>query len=112
MYILFHITLCLLEKVDTMVGKQHLFKRSMVLVKAWCYFESHLLSSQNGLLATYALETLVLCVFDLMHEQLSISISICLSIYLPTYLPTYLPIYLSVYLSIYLPAYISIYLNY
>ena len=63
-------TLCLLEKVDTMVGRDHLFKRSMVLVKAWCYFESHILSSQNGLLATYALETLVLCVFNLFHSQL------------------------------------------
>ena len=64
-------TLCLLEKVDAMVGRDHLFKRSMVLVKAWCYFESHILSSQNGLLATYALETLVLCVVNLFHSELN-----------------------------------------
>ena len=54
-----------------MVGRDHLFKRSMVLVKAWCYFESHILSSQNGLLATYALETLVLCVVNLFHSELN-----------------------------------------
>ena len=63
-------TLGLLEKVDTMVGENHLFKRAMVLVKAWCYFESHILSSQNGLLATYALETLVLCIINLFHLEL------------------------------------------
>jgi hypothetical protein len=63
-------TLCLLEKVDAMVGSQHLFKRSMILIKAWSYFESHILSSQNGLLATYALETLVLCVVNLFHAEL------------------------------------------
>ena len=42
----------------------------MILIKAWSYFESHILSSQNGLLATYALETLVLCVVNLFHAEL------------------------------------------
>mmetsp|Transcript_86884 Transcript_86884/g.231786 ORF Transcript_86884/g.231786 Transcript_86884/m.231786 type:complete len:217 (+) Transcript_86884:209-859(+) len=42
-------TLSLLEKVDRLVNQDHLFKRSLVLVKAWCYFESHVLSSQYGL---------------------------------------------------------------
>ena len=106
MYILFHITLCLLEKVDTMVGKQHLFKRSMVLVKAWCYFESHLLSSQNGLLATYALETLVLCVFNLMHEQLHTPLEVLAR--LLDYFAIYLSICLSIHLSLYLSVYPSI----
>jgi poly(A) polymerase Pap1 len=64
-------TLCLLEKVDKLVGDRHLFKRSMVLIKAWCYFEARILSSQNGLLATYALETLVLCIFNLFRPQLT-----------------------------------------
>ncbi len=33
-------------QADELVGRDHLLKRAMVLVKAWCYFESHILSSQ------------------------------------------------------------------
>ena len=73
-------TLCLLEKVDTMLGKQHLFKRALLLVKAWCYFESHIMSSQNGLLATYALETLVLCIVNLFHEHLTTPLDVLRSL--------------------------------
>mmetsp|Transcript_44534 Transcript_44534/g.140498 ORF Transcript_44534/g.140498 Transcript_44534/m.140498 type:complete len:580 (-) Transcript_44534:331-2070(-) len=62
--------LCFLEKVDTMLKRDHLFKRATILVKSWCYFESHILSSQNGLLSTYALETLVLCIVNIFHEEL------------------------------------------
>ncbi|TYJ38282.1 hypothetical protein E1A91_A05G433100v1 [Gossypium mustelinum] len=29
--------LCFLEKVDQLIGKDHLFKRSIILIKAWCY---------------------------------------------------------------------------
>ncbi|XP_022880926.1 uncharacterized protein LOC111398228 [Olea europaea var. sylvestris] len=60
--------LCFLEQVDCLVGKNHLFKRSIILVKAWCYYGSHILGSQHRLLSTYALETLVLCIF---HSSLN-----------------------------------------
>ncbi|KAL0390352.1 UNVERIFIED_CONTAM: hypothetical protein Scaly_0392300 [Sesamum calycinum] len=33
-------TLCFLEQVDRLVGRNHLFKRSIILVKTWCYYES------------------------------------------------------------------------
>ncbi|XWS13061.1 hypothetical protein CRYUN_Cryun36dG0005100 [Craigia yunnanensis] len=63
-------TLCFLEKVDRHIGKDHLFKRSIILVKAWCYYESRILGAHHGLISTYALETLVLYIFHLFHSSL------------------------------------------
>lgn len=63
-------TLCFLEKVDRLIGKDHLFKRSIILVKAWCYYESRILGAHHGLISTYALETLVLYIFHLFHASL------------------------------------------
>ncbi|KAJ4900189.1 PAP/OAS1 substrate-binding domain superfamily [Raphanus sativus] len=63
-------TLCFLEKVDHLIGKDHLFKRSIILVKAWCYYESHILGAVHGLISTYALETLVLYILQLFHSSL------------------------------------------
>ncbi|KAK1576529.1 hypothetical protein Q3G72_014677 [Acer saccharum] len=64
-------TLCFLEKVDGLIGKDHLFKRSIILIKAWCYYESRILGAHHGLISTYALETLVLHVFHLFHSSLN-----------------------------------------
>ncbi|CAK9164100.1 unnamed protein product [Ilex paraguariensis] len=63
-------TLCFLEQVDRLVGKNHLFKRSIILIKAWCYYESRILGAHHGLISTYALETLVLYIFNLFHSSL------------------------------------------
>ncbi|CAA2964113.1 Hypothetical predicted protein [Olea europaea subsp. europaea] len=64
-------TLCFLEQVDRLVGKNHLFKRSIILVKAWCYYESRVLGAHHGLISTYALETLVLYIFHLFYSSLN-----------------------------------------
>ncbi|KAK9986273.1 hypothetical protein SO802_031224 [Lithocarpus litseifolius] len=64
-------TLCFLEKVDHQIGKDHLFKRSIILIKAWCYYESRILGAHHGLISTYALETLVLYIFRLFHASLN-----------------------------------------
>ncbi|KDP22776.1 hypothetical protein JCGZ_00363 [Jatropha curcas] len=64
-------TLCFLEKVDRLIGKDHLFKRSIILIKAWCYYESRILGAHHGLISTYALETLVLYIFHLFHSSLN-----------------------------------------
>ncbi|KAJ0098533.1 hypothetical protein Patl1_20320 [Pistacia atlantica] len=56
-------TLCFFEEVDNLINHSHLFKRSIILIKAWCYYESRLLGSHHGLISTYALETLVLYIF-------------------------------------------------
>ncbi|XP_037440498.1 uncharacterized protein LOC119308472 isoform X1 [Triticum dicoccoides] len=63
-------TLCFLEQVNQRFEKTHLFKRSIVLIKAWCYYESRILGAHHGLISTYALETLVLYIFHLFHESL------------------------------------------
>ncbi|CAI8598564.1 unnamed protein product [Vicia faba] len=59
-----------LEEVDQLVGKNHVFKRSIILVKAWCYYESRLLGAHHGLLSTYALEILVLYIINCFHSSL------------------------------------------
>uniref|UniRef100_A0A0D9XW75 Uncharacterized protein n=1 Tax=Leersia perrieri TaxID=77586 RepID=A0A0D9XW75_9ORYZ len=63
-------TLCFLEQVDRKFEKNHLFKRSIMLIKAWCYYESRILGAHHGLISTYALEILVLYIFHLFHETL------------------------------------------
>ncbi|XP_076956647.1 uncharacterized protein LOC143631900 [Bidens hawaiensis] len=64
-------TLCFLEQVDRLAGKSHLFKRSIMLIKAWCYYESRILGAHHGLISTYALETLVLYIFHVFHASLN-----------------------------------------
>lgn len=64
-------TLCFLEQVDRLVGKDHLFKCSIILTKAWCYYESRILGAHHGLISTYALETMVLYIFHLFHTSLN-----------------------------------------
>jgi hypothetical protein len=61
----------LVMQVDRLVGKDHLFKRSIILIKAWCYYESRILGAHHGLISTYALETLVLYIFHLFHSSLN-----------------------------------------
>jgi hypothetical protein len=61
----------LFMQVDRLVGKDHLFKRSIILIKAWCYYESRILGAHHGLISTYALETLVLYIFHLFHSSLN-----------------------------------------
>ncbi|XP_074286444.1 uncharacterized protein LOC141611733 isoform X2 [Silene latifolia] len=59
-----------LEQVDQFIGKDHLFKLSVILIKAWCYYESRLLGGFHGLISTYALETMILHVINLFHSLL------------------------------------------
>ncbi|XWS74437.1 hypothetical protein CRYUN_Cryun02cG0216100 [Craigia yunnanensis] len=69
-------TLCFLEQVDHLVDKDHLFKCSIILIKAWCYYESRILGAHHGLISTYALESLVLYIFHLFHSSLNGPISV------------------------------------
>uniref|UniRef100_A0A7C9E525 Polynucleotide adenylyltransferase n=1 Tax=Opuntia streptacantha TaxID=393608 RepID=A0A7C9E525_OPUST len=62
--------LCFLEQVDRFIGKDHLFKCSVILIKAWCYYESRILGGFHGLISSYALETLVLHVINHFHSSL------------------------------------------
>ncbi|XP_010266483.1 PREDICTED: uncharacterized protein LOC104603986 isoform X2 [Nelumbo nucifera] len=62
-------TLCFLEEVDHLISQNHLFKRSIILIKAWCYYESRILGAHHGLISTYALETLVLYIFHVYNNK-------------------------------------------
>ncbi|GAB2272091.1 hypothetical protein Dimus_006910 [Dionaea muscipula] len=64
-------TLCFLEQVNLRIGKDHLFKRSIILIKAWCYYESRILGAHHGLISTYALEILVLYIFHRFNTSLN-----------------------------------------
>ena len=41
-----------------------LFKRTIILIKSWCYYEGNLMGSNIGLMASYALEILVAYLFN------------------------------------------------
>ncbi|CAL9770214.1 unnamed protein product [Musa acuminata subsp. burmannicoides] len=62
-------TLCFLEEMDKVINQNHLFKRSIILIKAWCYYESRILGAHHGLISTYALETLVLYIFHVFNNS-------------------------------------------
>ncbi|XP_075513171.1 uncharacterized protein LOC142548625 isoform X2 [Primulina tabacum] len=68
--------LCFLEQVDRFIGKDHLFKRSIILTKAWCYYESRILGADHGLISTYALEIMVLYIFHLFYSTLNGPLSV------------------------------------
>ncbi|PSS33256.1 Altered inheritance of mitochondria protein [Actinidia chinensis var. chinensis] len=68
--------LCFLEQVDKLIGKDHLFKRSIILIKAWCYYESRTLGAFYGLIATYALNLLVLHILNLFHSSVNGPLSV------------------------------------
>lgn len=63
--------LCFLEQVDQIFGRDHLFKRSIILIKAWCYYESRILGANTGLISTYALAVLVLHIINISYSSLS-----------------------------------------
>ncbi|KAF8413309.1 hypothetical protein HHK36_001287 [Tetracentron sinense] len=61
--------LCFFEEVDNLINQNHLFKRSIILIKAWCYYESRILGSRYRLISTYALVTLVLYIFHVFNNS-------------------------------------------
>ena len=48
----------------------HLLKQSILLIKSWCLFESHILASHHSLLSTYCLETLIIYILNHYHCHL------------------------------------------
>ncbi|OQR88025.1 Major Facilitator Superfamily (MFS) [Thraustotheca clavata] len=66
---------CFLEAMDRLVGKCHLFKRSVLLVHSWLVYESGTNVSItdykiSSLLTTYTLSTMMLYVFNIFHTSL------------------------------------------
>ncbi|KAI3749814.1 hypothetical protein L2E82_20430 [Cichorium intybus] len=64
-------TLCFLEQIDRHIGNDHIFKRSIILIKTWCYYESRILGACYALISTYALEVLVLYIFHVFGASLT-----------------------------------------
>ncbi|WPT18232.1 hypothetical protein PSENEW3_00006233 [Picochlorum sp. SENEW3] len=60
-----------LEWFDRIIGRSHLLKKSIVLIKAWCYYESRLLGAHHGLLSSYAVEVMVLFVINVYGSELA-----------------------------------------
>uniref|UniRef100_M4DKF9 Uncharacterized protein n=1 Tax=Brassica campestris TaxID=3711 RepID=M4DKF9_BRACM len=58
-------------QADQIFGRDHLFKRSIILIKAWCYYESRILGANTGLISTYALAVLVLHIINIGYPSLS-----------------------------------------
>lgn len=56
--------LIFIHYLETNSFNQVLFKRSLFLIKTWCYYEGSILGSNVGLLASYALEILIIYMFN------------------------------------------------
>lgn len=67
--LLFLLTKNLVAQIDQVINHDHLFKRSIILIKAWCYYESRILGAHHGLISTYALEILVLYIFHVFNNS-------------------------------------------
>ena len=52
-------------------NKLNIFKRSIILIKAWCTYEGTLMGSNIGLMASYALESLIIHMFNLYHKEIN-----------------------------------------
>lgn len=63
-------TLCLLEDIDRVIEKNHLFKKSIILVKAWCYYESRIHGSHHNLMSTYCITTLLIYLLNVFYDEL------------------------------------------
>lgn len=63
--------LLFLEKVDVLIGRDELFKRSVLLIKAWCFYESRILGSSHSLLSTFGLEIMILHVVNYAKDLIS-----------------------------------------
>ena len=63
-------TLGFLERIDVVIARKHLFKRSVLLIKAWCYYEARVLGGHNGLISTYALDIMVLFIINKFYKDI------------------------------------------
>jgi hypothetical protein len=63
-------TLDFMTFIDTLISKDHLLKKSIILLKAWFTYEASFLGSYAACMATYALYVLILFDFNNYHEEL------------------------------------------
>lgn len=79
-----------LEEADRLIGYDHLFKKSLLLIKCWCLNESikycgnPILGSKQGMFSSYAISVLVLHLFNQYSNSLTHPFSV-LRAFLSTY---------------------------
>lgn len=63
-------TLDFMHYMSERINRDHLMKKSIILLKAWFTYESSFLGSYAACMATYALYVLVLFIFNNFYDQL------------------------------------------
>lgn len=62
-------TLQLLEFCNSKFGKNHIFKKSIILLKAWWMYDGRILASSNGCFSSYALEIMIAHIINLYYNE-------------------------------------------
>ena len=52
-------------------NKINIFRRTLLLIKGWCFYEGKLMGSNIGLMASYTLEILVIFLFNLHYNEIN-----------------------------------------
>jgi DNA polymerase sigma len=63
-------TLDFMKRVSRKVGKQHLLKKSIIMLKSWMTYEACLLGSHAANMATYALYIIVIFLLNNFYNEL------------------------------------------
>ncbi|KAG5507675.1 hypothetical protein JKF63_06624 [Porcisia hertigi] len=53
-----------LHEMDAAIGGQHLLKRTLLLLKAWCSYEAHILGGQAGYIGSYAATVMLISMLN------------------------------------------------
>lgn len=69
-------TLNYLEQIDEIVGKDHLFKKAIYILKAWWMYEGRILGSNIGWISSYTLEVLIVFLLINHSDELHTAIDV------------------------------------
>lgn len=53
-----------LQELDMEIGCNHLLKRTLLLLRAWCSYEAHVLSGQGGYISSYAATIMLIAMIN------------------------------------------------
>nr|GEX87919.1 histidine--tRNA ligase, cytoplasmic [Tanacetum cinerariifolium] len=82
-------SLAFMEEADDHIGRDHLLKKSIMLIKSWLVYENEIkiLKSPEGLLSTYGLEVMILYIINKFHVEINSPIE-CLRKFLRHFMET------------------------
>jgi len=63
-------SVALFEELDRLVGKDHLFKRTIILTKAWACYEAEVLGQSDSFLNSYCIHIMVFFVFNAFYREI------------------------------------------